>query len=270
MFPTHLIKSLHTSIRRFKNRSKRIELSYSRVQAYLRCPWMYHLIYDCGWRSGPTAPMAFGQSLHKTLAEYFSDSNKAKTLDRLLEIYDQMWVNEGYSSTQDTLDAYDRGRKILEQFFTLDKDRQSTVVATEKDFQTVLGDGLVFRGTIDRLDRYPDGRYEIVEYKSVGEPWTESRMESDLQMTLYSYGVAKALAIPPPYLRFVFLSSGKSIGTKRSDQQKKDAEKLLTSVADKIRIQDFTPNPAYCVHCEFGPRCVNYKKPAIENHKRRA
>src|SRR5262249_27935573 len=52
-----------------------IEVSHSRVQTYERCPWMYHLVYNEGWRAGPKAPAALGQSLHRALADFLAPDN---------------------------------------------------------------------------------------------------------------------------------------------------------------------------------------------------
>ena len=50
-----------------------------------------------GWRSGPTAGMALGQSLHRTLGRFYAPDNRSGSLDRLMEIFDEEWVNEGFA-----------------------------------------------------------------------------------------------------------------------------------------------------------------------------
>jgi RecB family exonuclease len=236
-----------------------VEISFSRVQAYDRCPWLYHLVYDEGRRSGPNASMAIGQSLHRTLDAYFSTENSEHTLDRLLELYDQFWMNEGFASPQETLEAYDRGRKMLEHFFQIDRNRQSRVEATEKEFEIDLGNGVAFKGTIDRLDRAPDGAFEIVEYKTHGDKWTDDRIANDLQMTLYALGLSQLLKEPKIRLKYYFLSSGETKETTRTPEQLAAAETRLRTIAGKIRAKEFAPNHAYCGRCEFGKRCSNFK-----------
>lgn len=236
-----------------------VELSYSRVQAYQRCPWMYHLIYNEGWRSGPNGSMALGQSLHKTLEAYLSKENTEHSLDRLLELYDQLWVNEGFAGPQDTLDCYNRGRKMLEHFFQIDQTRQNEVLATEKEFNIELEAGLQFRGTIDRLDRCSDGSIEIIEYKTQGDKWTDERMSHDLQMTFYALGMHQDMKNTSLKLKYYFLSSAESKTTMRTPSQLQEARTTLGKVAAQIRQKNFEPNHAYCPRCEFGKRCVNFK-----------
>src|SRR4051812_37283655 len=102
-------------------------VSFSRLQAYLRCPWLYHLVFDEHWRSGPTGPAALGRSLHETLGFYLSEQNSARSLEGLHEIFDSVWVNEGFHSPQETIEIYESGRKMLENFWKLDQSRRSTI-----------------------------------------------------------------------------------------------------------------------------------------------
>ncbi len=236
-----------------------VEISYSRVQTYERCPWMYHLVYNEGWRAGPKAPAAFGQSLHRTLAVYLSDDNTERSLDRLFEIFDQHWVNEGFGSPQQTIEAYERGKMILENFFKIDAKRTSKVFATEKNFDIDFGNDIHFKGTVDRIDQHADGRYEIIEYKTGTETWSKERVASDRQMSFYALGLAKTLGVSSLKLTYYFLSSGSAIETQRSQTQLEEIQNLITTAAEKIRSGDFTPNHASCKRCEFGRRCKNFK-----------
>lgn len=238
----------------FKNRNKIVEVSFSRIQAYVRCPWMYHLVFDQRWRSGPNGSMALGVSLHKTLAEFLSDHNPDRSLNRLMEIYDQMWVNEGHSNTQQTLDAYDNGRKMLELFFENEQTRKSKVVGTEVTFKLNMKN-LQFWGTVDRIDLAPDGFYEIVEYKTQADHWTSSRVENDLQLTLYELGVREGLGYSPLRLKYYFLSSGEYVEAARSEEQKTQARNMIFDTAKKIRQGHFPPNHGHCQKCEFVSRC---------------
>lgn len=256
-----LIQSFRNWLIRRPSALKPVELSFSRLQAYQRCPWLYHLVYNLGWRSGPNASMALGQSLHRTLAAYLNRQNTVRTQERLMEIYDQNWVNEGFSNTQETLDKYDEGRKMLQQFFMIDSARTSTVIETEMEFKIDLPENIIFRGTVDRLDRAADGAMEIVEYKTQGDHWSDARMSNDLQMTLYSLGIQKIYPEAQIRLKYYFLSSGNFTPVQRDPEQKETAMKLMRDAAQHIRNGEFPAQPAFCGRCEFARRCENYQKP---------
>jgi DNA helicase-2/ATP-dependent DNA helicase PcrA len=239
-----------------------VDVSFSRIQAYQRCPWLYHLVYDEGWRAGPTAGMAVGQSLHRALGRFGDPKNTERSLDRLMEIFDEEWVNEGFTSPAETIERYEAGRAMLERFFDGEKSRAAKTVGTEVDFDLPFGDGFHFRGTIDRLDLLPDGRYEVVEYKTNVEGWTAERTENDLQMTLYALGMRRALKVASVDLRYQFLSNGESRAARRSDDQLAAAEALLEEIGAKIKSKSYTPNHAHCARCEFAGRCSEYRPPA--------
>jgi putative RecB family exonuclease len=235
-----------------------IDLSFSRVQAYQRCPWLYHLVYNLGWRSGPSAAAALGQSVHRALGRFLAPDNAEKTYERLQEIFDEEWVNEGFQSPEETLAAYQSGQAMLEKFFQSEKAHFGEVVATEKEFNLPFEGDVRFRGTLDRLDKKPNGEFEIVEYKTGAEVWTPSRTESDLQMTLYALGMKSVLQGSPVRLRYHFLASGESRTVERNDTQLENARVTMSDIARKIRAKDFTPDNRYCRRCEFARRCTYY------------
>ena len=47
------------------------------------------------------------------------------------------------------------------------------------------------RGRVDRVDRLPDGDYELIDYKT-GERKTEAELENDLQLALYRLAAREA------------------------------------------------------------------------------
>src|SRR5262245_57366940 len=145
-----------------------VTVSFSRLQSFQRCPWLYHLVYDEGWRAGPQAPAALGQSLHQALAIFLEDSNHTRTLDHLLEIFDEVWVNEGFGNPQETFQAYQSGQQMLKNFWEIDQHRSSKVLFTEKNF-AFDWNGIQIQGSLDRVDQTPDGAHEIIEYKTRGE-----------------------------------------------------------------------------------------------------
>jgi RecB family exonuclease len=230
------------------------DVSFSRIRTYLDCPWKYHLVFAKGWRSGPDSSMALGVSLHRALAAFLDKGNTDRSVDRLLELYDANWVNEGAASVQETFEKYEYGRGLMEGFHRVQSGVRSDFVGAEMEFRMEL-DGLCFRGTIDRIDREADGTYSIIEYKTNGAAWTPERVATDLQMTLYALGAERALGYPTTRLRYWFLSTGELVDTTRTAEQKEKALALVKEVGHKVRAEEFPPLPASCPACEYARRC---------------
>lgn len=234
------------------------EISFSRLRTYLRCPWLFHLVYDLGWRTGPNAPQALGHSLHRALAAWASPHNEERSPERLMEIYDEVWVNEGFGTPQETFEAYERGRAMLETFAAGDAARATEIVAAEKDFVVPI-DGVMVRGTIDRIDRRADGSLEIIEYKTNAAAWNPQRRENDLQMTMYQIAVQRMHPGTQVHLTYVLLSNGERHETSRTDEQRRQALELARETALRASERVFEPNFTSCPACEFRLRCEKLK-----------
>lgn len=229
-----------------------LELSYSKISTYNFCPWKYKLVYEDGLKIPPNPSISLGLSVHKTLEEYHKSGSKK--LDDLLEFYNRAWVNEGFQTPQQTLQFYEKGERMLKDYYDFSQNRKTEIFASEKEFSFPVGKR-VLRGIIDRIDKLPDDTYEVIDYKTHAEMWDQSRIDADLQLTFYALGCKRALNIEPSVLSYYFLAHNKIVSTQRTETQENEALKILETVARKIEQKDFTPNPAQCPRCDFKSSC---------------
>ncbi|MFH1368378.1 MAG: PD-(D/E)XK nuclease family protein [Elusimicrobiota bacterium] len=233
------------------------EVSYSKVYAYLTCPMRFKLLYEDGKFVQPTGPISLGHSVHRALQDFHS--NKYDGLQDLLECFDKFWVNEGFATPQQALDYYNKGCRMLENYWNAARDMKSEILFVEKNFSFHLGRHSV-RGIIDRIDRHPDGTYEVIDYKTHNEIWNKDRIDSDLQLSVYALACKECLGFEPEMLTLYFLAHGQKLVSARSGEQLAAARKTIASVADKIVRKDYTPNLAKCKGCELRNSCPKYKK----------
>lgn len=230
----------------------RVEISYSRLQAYLDCPWLYRLQYVDGKRVPSHPESSLGRSLHRTLAAFHREGGS--TLERILDLYEDHWMREGFSSPKQQAAYYERGVHILRRFWDLEFDRKSRVLHVEKDFEFPLGPYRV-RGTIDRIDERPDGTLEVIDYKSLQEPMGEEGVRQNLQLRIYGLACRKALGFRPDFLSIFYLSRADQVSVPYEEGGESWILDLLKGTAGRIASGDFIPNPRHCPACPFRRSC---------------
>ena len=155
-----------------------MEISFTQFRVYTECPWKYKLLFVDRKRIPQTPNSSLGQSLHRALETFHRGD--LGTLDSLLESYERRWVSGGFSSDAEADEYFAKGRRMLERYFAQEADRRTQVEGIEKEFFYPLGRHMV-RGMVDRLDLHPDGRYEVIDYKSRFGSETEASDSAWLQ-----------------------------------------------------------------------------------------
>jgi RecB family exonuclease len=190
--------------------------------------------------------------MHRTLEAFYRE--RVGTADHLFGCYNEQWVNEGFDSPQQAQEFFEKGEKMLSEYWTANKDSSSEVLQLEKEFIIELGSHRL-RGTIDRIDRLSDGGYEVIDYKTHAELWDEQRASGDLQLSLYAIACTKSFGVPPARLSYYFLAHNRKISTTRTAQQLQEAIGIVQETAAKIMRREYGTNTAHCSRCDFKKKC---------------
>ncbi|MDR1940881.1 MAG: PD-(D/E)XK nuclease family protein [Endomicrobium sp.] len=228
------------------------KISYSRINAYLFCPHKYKLIYINNLYVPVNADISFGHTIHKTLEKYHS--SEGKTLEELFDAYDDNWQNDGFVSAQQSYEYYLRGKTMLENYFLSFSQSPTKILYTEKSFDANIGK-YRFIGIIDRIDEYPDGTHEVMDYKTHAKVWEQDRVDKDLQLSFYAYACRNVFGFNPDKISVYFLSENIKIYTQRSQIQIEEALNAALSAAENITAENFEPDTSKCVLCDFKFKC---------------
>lgn len=230
-----------------------VEISYSRLRAYLDCPWKFKLLFVDRRRFAPTAPSSLGGSLHRALAAFYGA--KGSTLEELLDAYEDRWLHVGFESPQQQAEFHEKGRKILERYWReVELERKSRILFVEKEFSFALGPCLV-RGIIDRIDERPDGTIEVIDYKSQQEPQGEDAVARNLQLRIYGLAAREAMGLKPGALSILYLSACRSVSVPYEEGREAEVRELLSANAARMASGDHEPDTRHCHNCPFRNRC---------------
>lgn len=236
-------------------------LSHSSISLYNECPQKYKFKYIDKIPEKPKHFFSFGQSVHLALEYFYGPKEpKAPSLEDLLKHYREIWVKPGYRDENHEAELFEEGRQILTRFH--DKHAKSFHVpfSVEYNFNFEY-EGIPLTGKVDRIDKLPDGRLSILDYKT-GKKLAAGRLDIDAQLTMYQFACESQLGAEVGELIFYHLPTLKEHRTVRRDKPLvKELTTRIVDTAEGITKDRFDPKPTEnaCRWCDYKPLCPIYK-----------
>ncbi len=234
-------------------------LSFSQIDTFNTCPLQYRYKFIQRIPVLPGAAASFGDSIHKTLRDFYQRVKKGEKLTKkdLLKILEINWSSQGYASKIHEEKMKKVGERMLSDFY---EKFDSKIVPRdlEQSFIIKVSPNLKIGGKIDRIDE-KEGKIEIIDYKT-GKILEQKDIDKSLQMTVYALAATdKGLYDKKPeevVLTFYFLENLEKKSTKRTVEQLKQAKSQLLEKAKEIEKSTFEPTPGvWCDFCDFKLIC---------------
>ena len=152
------------------------------------------------------------------------------------------------------MEWYLKGKKMMEDYAQKEYERKTTVDSTEREF-IFEQDGWTFRGKIDRVDKHPDGSWEVIDYKTGTDMDLSIPVTDSLQLGIYALGAQRAWNMKTGKVTYYFTAFNQ---TQSAPFEAFDEQKILDifiEVGKQIEKENFTPNTAYCAQCAFKNTC---------------
>lgn len=235
---------------------ERLRLSYSKMSMFQRCPAQYQAVYIDKIPMKPRSFFDFGTSIHGTFEEFYK-SEKEMPLDYLLKLYQENWVNAGYTSKEEEERYYQDGLKIVKDYYQhFIKGKYRPAKYLEEYFELPIGKQAIMIGFMDRVDELSDGSHILIDYKTEPRMPTQEDLDRDLQFTIYYWAAPLVLGFTFDKLYFEYLRFNKRLETKRTKENVAQLVLTVDKAAEEIRkAQETGDYPRklnkYCVSCDL-------------------
>lgn len=243
-----------------------LALSASDLDLYRTCPLKYKFARVFAIPQEPTINQRFGILIHNVLERFHSEEMRsdgdqspegaaAGSLDRLLSLFEAGWRRTGFGASDDELQYRDRAVAALARYHERHLNADSSPVWLERSFAFAIGQHQL-RGRIDRVDRRPDGAYELIDYKT-GERAAQRRQAEDLQLALYRLAAREAWQLEATLGTYWYVLADERVAVPGAPDDAERVERTVRDVAAGIEAQDFEPRPSYeiCSWCDYRLIC---------------
>jgi RecB family exonuclease len=246
------------------------KFSYSQFAMYESCPLQYAFrhVYRFPEKQG-TGATTFGSTAHAAFERFTRERRErlargeAPPTREDLEAYVVAeWKPTEYKD-RTTEDAYrHRVATLLDNFWAGELATAGDALHEELEFDLALdpGDGsaaVVIHGSIDRVDRLPEGGIELIDYKT-GRISSQKGVDESLQLSIYALACRDALGLgTPEHVTLYFTESATRLSTVRTDAQLDEARADVLARAALIRSGDFAAQPSQkaCAWCDYASMC---------------
>jgi DNA helicase-2/ATP-dependent DNA helicase PcrA len=229
-------------------------LSASDIETYRSCPLKYKFARVFRIPSEPTVHQRFGIVVHQVL-ERFHAGTGARTLPEMLGLLDAAWRRGGFGDSQEERQLRGKAESSLTRYLERFRSDDAEPVWFERQFSFRLGPHTL-RGRVDRVDRLPDGAFELIDYKT-GRPRSAAQLRDDVQLSLYAVGAREAWQLEAAHGSYYYVLDDEKVRLEAAGQDRTQITDTVMEVAEGIGSQGFEPTPSYatCSRCDYRIAC---------------
>jgi RecB family exonuclease len=242
-------------------------LSPSKLSTYLACPVKYKWTYvdERGrWYRRSRKQFSFGTSLHAVL-QRFHDSGDAgvETVAQATAALEENWIEAGYSSQDEMMQALDEGKEILERYIETYAAEPVTAktLFVEKTLRLDLGE-FELLGRLDRVDETDDGSLEVVDYKTGRTQVEADDVATDLAMGCYQLLLRAHHGGRHVRARIVAVRTGASATASMTDSEARQFRDDLVALGHDVLHRDYEGlvpvGKPLCLDCDFLALCKQH------------
>jgi DNA helicase-2/ATP-dependent DNA helicase PcrA len=239
-------------------RGEGLVLSASDIDTYRSCPLRYKFARVLKIPSEQTLHQRFGIAVHQVLERYHAADHT--TVGQMLELLETCWRRGGFGDSDRELELHAKARAALVLYHRHLEAHEAEPVWFERSFSFKLGPHHL-RGRVDRVDRLPDGAYEMIDYKT-SRPKTAEQLRDDVQLSLYALGARESWEVEAERLSYYYVLDDLKVPVPSAEMDPGWIARVVEEVGEAILAQRFepTPSPSVCGLCDYRIACPAWER----------
>jgi len=250
-------------------------LSPSRAADFQTCALLYRLRSIDKLPEPPSPAAIRGTLVHEALEELFELPSSERNEDTLIRSFIAAAVSL-QSSDQESFAALVKGinpdsfepelvrqvKALVDSYFQLEDPRRLEPFSREQELTTQLEPEFSIRGFVDRIDKAPDGRIRIVDYKTGKAPQPRFEGKALFQLKFYALMWWRNTGELPALLQVMYLGNTQIIRYSPTEEDLQATERKILALRDAIALcvsQGFQPTPGpLCRWCAYQELCPEF------------
>lgn len=242
-----------------------IKLTPSGIEVFEGCPYLFKLMHierRRPTRERPSPQLALGNSVHDCLYEFHKNGGHGKydpaSMEALLK---RCWISGGYRNADQEQASWEEALEMCRGYYEAFQDDPVEHLGSELFVDSTIrvdGTSVKLSGKFDRLSSWPDGRLEVVDYKTTSEPEpSPTKLAGKLTAFLY-YLLARTRYKDPPkvVVSYIYLRTMRKVTAIYDPATGADCKARLTEAVRQIAAGEFPARPNQrCAWCDFTELC---------------
>jgi ATP-dependent helicase/DNAse subunit B len=226
-----------------------MRLSYSSIDTYQSCPLKYKYRQIDRIPEPKSKEALFGTLIHGVMKFIHTPAILSPTFEQAIDHFSRGWREDVFESPLEERAAFTQGVDMIRRYYEMNEIASAVIVDLESRFQIDIGNEElgqhVIAGSIDRIDKTPDG-YEIIDYKTTKKMPPQSKVDEDLQLTVYLKAFlerypAERERIGNITVSLYFLKHGVKLSAKRTMEDLARLDERVFEVIEHIQNEEFEP-----------------------------
>ena len=237
---------------------KTLTLSATSVKMYQQCPLKFKYRKVLGIPEKPSINLRKGGAAHAALewAAKETLAGRCPDMDGMARVArEDMESSRTKFPDAEYAKAASSMKEILENYVRWEAGSENRLEEAEAKFEITIG-GMRYRGKIDRVEKNPQGAYEIVDYKTGTSRERKNDMPKLPQANIYAAAAQEKYGSLPVKFTLLYLEGRATREYHVTEKSLKAGLDVVRECAEEIVEEKFEPTPGrHCNWCSYRGFC---------------